>query len=389
LIASASSPSLSITFQGTAPRLLSGDAAGDAAGEAAPEEAILAVVRHQAGDRPITLISGRAADPRELRDRPIIAAQIGDGWLVFRGPPRTRFRGPFGIYSFPVSALLLIGIPLVTLSLWAARRLISPLARLAQASETLSLEGALLPIPANAPVEIRRLAGSFNALVGRLQKFAADRTGMLAAISHDLRTPLTRLRLRTEQLDDDLLRAKMLRDIRAMEEMITSTLAYVDQQRVPGPAEQLDLAALLQTLCDEFADAGFDVTYAGPLHCPAAGRPGALERALNNLIENAIKFGDAAALTLDDSGACLVIDVCDDGPGVPDEEKEHVLKPFYRVDTARNDAKGGIGLGLAIASAIAQSHGGQLELRDREPHGLCVRMTLPRPARTARIGLAA
>ena len=367
VLAAATGPTLQVSMEATPPTL------ARLARDRIP--ALEQTIRGQIADPDSALALGRpTADSGEL----VVAVRQGAGWLVFREAAHPHFHGPFGAYSFPMSVVLLIGVPLVALSFWASRRVTSPLTHLAQATETLSLEGERLPIPRNATVEIRRLAGSFNALVERLQKFAADRTGMLAAISHDLRTPLTRLRLRADSLGDEIMREKMLRDVRAMEVMIASSLSYVEQQRAAGPVEALDLAALLQTLADEFADSGFDVTYAGPLRCRAVARPHALERALNNLIENAIKFGEAAVVTLDATGLTNVIDVCDNGPGVADAEKGSVLKPFYRSDAARNSEQGGIGLGLAIANTIVQSHGGTLELLDRAPTGLCVRIGLPK-----------
>jgi signal transduction histidine kinase len=170
----------------------------------------------------------------------------------------------------------------------------------------------------------------------------------------------------------------MLKDIRAMDVMISSTLSYITQERSSEPVENIDLAALLQTMCDDFSDAGFDVTYIGPLHCAAACRPQALERALNNLIDNAVKFGETATLVLDAASGTLVIDVEDDGPGIAAAEKEDVLKLFYRSDAARGSDQGGVGLGLAIANTIVRGHGGTIQLLDREPHGLCVRVRIPR-----------
>jgi signal transduction histidine kinase len=371
-LAAASNPKLRIKRQSAAP---------DFGDFVAPNPLLVETIREEINNSAIDVLAGPVdqtpTESSRKAPQPLqIAVKIAEGdWLLFRVSSQPH-NGPWTAYSVPAAAILLVGVPLVAITLWAARRVTSPLTRLADATARISPAGVDVAIPEEGTDEIRQVARGFNAILSRLQKFVTDRTNMLAAISHDLRTPLTRLRLRAEMLPDESLRAKMLKDIRAMDVMIASSLAYITQERSVEPMENIDLAALLQTLSDDFSDAGFDVAYVGPLHCAAVCRPQALERALNNLVDNAIKFGESATLVLDSAGESLVVDVEDDGPGIPDREKDDVLKPFYRIDGARGE--GGVGLGLAIANTIVQGHGGALQLLDRQPRGLCARVSLPK-----------
>jgi signal transduction histidine kinase len=299
-------------------------------------------------------------------------------WLRFEAAPRLLHGRRPGA-AFPIAALVFLTVvPLLALSLWAVRQVTRPLARLAEVTNAIGADDPLSPIPEAGTREIRMLARAFNGLLERLRRFVAERTRVLAAVSHDLRTPLTRLRLRAETVEDAALRERLLKDVRMMELMIGSSLALLEAQEKREPIEVVDLGALLQTICDEFSDAGFEVSYAGPLHCPARCQPRALERALNNVIDNAHKFGGAAEVALRVAGASLEIDVEDEGPGIPVEERENVLKPFYRLSEARGAETPGSGLGLAIAQTLVEGQGGALALRDRAPRGLCVRLTLPR-----------
>jgi signal transduction histidine kinase len=164
-----------------------------------------------------------------------------------------------------------------------------------------------------------------------------------------------------------------------MEAMITATLAFIREEAAQESIERVDMAVLLQTICDDFNDAGSEVYYEGPLHCAASCRPQALQRALNNLIDNAVKFGATAIVRLEVSPCGIVVTVEDDGPGISDEQKEVVFKPFFRGDSAHDDLRdSGVGLGLSIVRAIIQSHNGQVDLSDRIPSGLCVRLSIPR-----------
>lgn len=317
-----------------------------------------------------------AAQGRITKAGVSVGVPVHGQWLRFdldAARLRPRWLHPVLTISF---LLFLTAVPLLALSLWAVRQVTRPLEQLATAAEVI---GETDPRPALREAgtrEIRALARAFNDLLDRLRRHVAERTRMLAAVSHDLRTPLTRIRLRAEQIEDENLRGRLLRDVRMMELMIGSALSLLEAQEKREPAETVDLAALLQTICDEFADAGFDVTFSGPLHCPARVQPRALERALNNVIDNAQKFGGAARVGLRVTPGGLEIDVEDDGPGIPPEERENVLKPFYRA--AAGAEVPGSGLGLAIARTLVAAQGGTLTLHERAPHGLCVRLILPR-----------
>jgi signal transduction histidine kinase len=200
---------------------------------------------------------------------------------------------------------------------------------------------------------------------------------MLGAISHDLGTPLTRLRLRveTDRIDD---KAKMLADIEAMQIMLTSALSFVRGVDDAEAREVVRLDSLLQTVCDLVCDLGGDVSYGAATHSNYCCKPQAMLRALTNVVSNAAKYGKRAWVTLQpvaDTG--FVVEVQDDGPGIPDNEKAKVFEPFYRTDEARESDRQGMGLGLSIARSVILAHGGVIELRDRAPHGLNVRIFLP------------
>jgi signal transduction histidine kinase len=169
----------------------------------------------------------------------------------------------------------------------------------------------------------------------------------------------------------------MLTDIRTMESMITATLAFIREEGAREPIERVDMAVLLQTVCDDFADAGADVRYEGPLHCAALCRPQALQRALNNLIDNAVKFEASVTARLEAAAEGFIVTIDDDGPGIAQDQKEAVFKPFFRGEAQRDDPHPNMGLGLWIVRAIVQSHDGRIELSDRVPNGLSVRVSIP------------
>lgn len=281
--------------------------------------------------------------------------------------------GPFFFY------LPFLAIAIAMLTVWATRRVTAPLRGFADAAERLGNERSAPPLPERGPIELRRAAQTFNKMQEQLKRFVDDRTRMLAAISHDLRTPLTRLRLRVEAVvDDPDEQQKMLQDLQRMDAMIASALSYLRDASRDEPVELIDFASLLQSVCDDFVDTGRDAQYVGLASLPLRCRPGMLGRAVTNLIENAIKFGGAAIVDLacDEHGSA-VMHVDDNGPGIPDPEKQRAFDPFYRLDPARNAEIGGVGLGLSIARSIVQIHNGQISLADLKPHGLRVVVSLP------------
>lgn len=303
----------------------------------------------------------------ELPDGSMIAGRVEQG----EHPPRF-WGGPWMI------TLLSALISVTMLGLWAAYALAAPLSSFAKAAENFSLDVAGEPLPERGPEEIRSVARALNRMHERIARLMSDRTRMLAAISHDLRTPITRLRLRAEFIEDEGHRKRMLIDLDQMRSMLESVLSLLRNDRKIEAVTLVDIASTLQLIADQFGDMGHVVHYVGPLSATAAGRPDDLHRAVTNLVENAVRFGAEVTIRLDVAGTKLVIDVEDDGPGISDARKQEMLEPFVRGDDARTmDESTGFGLGLSIARAIALAHGGELSLHDREPHGLIVRMQLP------------
>jgi signal transduction histidine kinase len=274
--------------------------------------------------------------------------------------------------------LLFAVISVTVLGLWAARALTAPLSSFAKAAEDFSLNGAAAPLPERGPEEIRSVAKALNRMRERITGLIDDRTRMLAAISHDLRTPITRMRLRSEFIEDETHRSRMLGDLDQMRSMLESVLSFLRNDRKLESMTLVDIASTLQLITDQFADMGRKVGYDGPGHAMATVRPDDLHRSVTNLVENAVKFGAEATIRLSLSADSVTIDVEDDGPGISDAQKNNMLEPFVRGDDARNmDEAAGFGLGLSIANAIVLAHGGTLSLHDRQPHGLVARIKLP------------
>jgi len=305
-----------------------------------------------------------------------IGVQLPDGAVIagrVEGGSRPWFWGAPWLVTL-MTAFICISV----LGLWAARALAAPLSSFAKAAENFSLDGGAEPLPERGPEEIRSVARALNRMHERIARLMSDRTKMLAAISHDLRTPITRLRLRAEFIEDEGNRKRMLIDLDQMRSMLESVLSLLRNDRKIEAVTLVDIASTLQLIADQFGDMGHVVHYEGPLSATAAARPDDLHRGVTNLVENAVRFGAEVTIRLDISGTRLVIDVEDDGPGISDARKQEMLEPFVRGDDARTmDDSTGFGLGLSIARAIAIAHGGELSLHDREPHGLIVRMQLP------------
>ncbi|SFP30357.1 Signal transduction histidine kinase [Bradyrhizobium sp. Ghvi] len=302
----------------------------------------------------------------ELPDGTVIAGHVENG-------PRPWFWGAPWLIT-----LMTAFISITVLGLWAARALAAPLSSFAEAAENFSLDGEAEPLPERGPEEIRAAARALNRMHERIARLMSDRTKMLAAISHDLRTPITRLRLRAEFIEDDGNRKRMLTDLDQMHSMLESVLSLLRNDRKVEAVTLVDIASTLQLIADQFGDMGHVVHYDGPPSATAAARPDDLHRGVTNLVENAVRFGAEVTIRLGVSGTKLVIDVEDDGPGISDARKQEMLEPFVRGDDARTmDESTGFGLGLSIAHAIALAHGGELSLHDRQPNGLIVRMQLP------------
>jgi signal transduction histidine kinase len=316
------------------------------------------------------------------RDRHEIGIALPDGVMISAKvlPDQRR---PFWSGSWAITLLFAI-VSLTLLGLWAARALTAPLSAFAKAAEEFSVNGAAAPLPERGPEEIRSVAKALNRMRERITTLIDDRTKMLAAISHDLRTPITRMRLRSEFIEDETNRGRMLSDLDQMRSMLEAVLSFLRNDRRLESMTLTDIASTLQLVADQFADIGHKVSYEGPEHAMATVRPDDLTRSVTNLVENSVRFGAIAIIRLTAAPDTVTIEVEDDGPGISDGRKEVMLEPFVRGDDARNmDEAAGFGLGLSIARAIVLAHGGTLSLHDRKPNGLivCIRLPIHQPNR--------
>ena len=287
------------------------------------------------------------------------------------------------LWAWPVvmsTFLTVIAISLVMAL--SVRRITKPLRELAQASDRLGRGENVPDLPECGPEEIVRATRAFNAMQARVSRFVADRTRMVAAISHDLRTPLTSLRLRAEFIDDDETRERIVATIDEMARMAEATLAFARDDAAGEASRNTDLVALIEAVSADFSDLGHDVSVEGPEHLQLSVRPVSLRRALRNLVENAIRYGFRARVRLERTATTVVIAVDDDGPGIPEDKLEEVFAPFTRLETSRNLETGGVGLGLATARSIVRAHGGELMLANRSGGGLTAAIHLPVAAET-------
>ena len=305
-----------------------------------------------------------------------VAMPLPDGqWLSFAtnlpdsGPAFSR---QF-LVSMAVMAVIILGV-----SIWVVRHVTAPLTSLAEAAERLGRDVIAPPLPETGTIETRQASRAFNDMQVRLRNLVENRTRLLAAISHDLRTPLTLLRLRAESIVDQEERDKVLATIAEMNSMIEATLKFARDDAVAEPLRPTDLTALLQSITVDMGDAGFSVTMASVEPIVYECRPIALKRALTNLIDNAVKYGKTAQTAIIVTPKAIEIVVDDEGPGIPESELSRVFEPFYRVEESRSRETGGVGLGLAIAQSIVQSHGGELVLSNRLTGGLRALIRLPR-----------
>jgi signal transduction histidine kinase len=257
-----------------------------------------------------------------------------------------------------------------------ARRLSAPIRLFADAAERLGRDPRAAPLALKGPSEIAVAVRAFNDMQERLRRYVEDRTAMVGAIAHDLRTPLTRLRFRIESLPEDQ-RAKIEADIDQMEAMISAALTFVRDASQPGQRTPLELSSLLESLCDEMAETGARTEVETGEKVVLEGDPMALRRLFANLLDNAVKFGGRARARVIRQGANAVVEIEDDGPGIPPADEERVFEPFYRREPSRNRQTGGAGLGLAIVRSIARGHGGDVALLNRSGGGLTARVQLP------------
>jgi len=267
------------------------------------------------------------------------------------------------------------------LTVWISGAVVAPLVKLAREAERYPAEGDhLRPIAEAGPREVRDLTRALNRMQSRIEAMIEARSHALAAISHDLRTIITRIRLRSEFIADGELKEKMLHDAELMDSMLYKNLQHLrDAQHAPGRG-LIDLDSVLQTVSDQFIDLGHDVTYNGGQHQIILGSLTEMQRVFNNLVENAVTYAKKVVITLDQPSPEIIrVDVADDGPGIPAENKMRVLEPFVRGEPARNmNDHSGFGLGLSIVRSLVEEVGGGLQLLDQRPHGLIARVTLPR-----------
>lgn len=289
-------------------------------------------------------------------------------------------RQPHQRNSIKISFWLAIGllfIMMLALCIWSVGKLSMPFTELARAVKQLNNDGAAV-VPANSSQELQDTIEAVNTLQGRIQTLVRDRTQMLAAISHDLRTPITRLKLRAEYFEDTPQYEKMLQDCEEMEHMIQSVLTFAQNDYQQEAASKFDLIALLGSMVSDLEDVGYAISFETQLaSLPYLGRLSAMKRALSNVLDNALKYGNQASCLLKIDAQNVVILVEDNGPGIPDNQLERVFEPFYRVEPSRSKLTGGTGLGLVVARDVIRAHGGEIELINLPKQGLRVLMTLP------------
>ncbi|RON80637.1 ATP-binding protein [Pseudomonas fluorescens] len=301
--------------------------------------------------------------------------QLVDGsWLSFI-PPERSWGLEFGARIVIVIALGLIATLLVA---WVAtRQLANPLQRFARAARRFGTDLRAPPIKLEGPDEIRQAIIAFNTMQAQIQHFIAERTHMLASISHDLRAPLTRMRLRSEFMEDLDHQGKLIRDVEEMQSMINAALAFFREDTHREQTTAFDLSELVQTIVDDYRDQHLHVDFEGPAHLVYEGRPLGIKRVIVNLLENALKYAQrpVIALTRDEYSIC--VEVSDEGPGIPEAALERVFDPFFRLEASRNRDTGGVGLGLSAARAIAREQGGELTLSNCKSGGLIAKFELP------------
>lgn len=317
---------------------------------------------------------GQAGDRREQ-----VAVKLDETQaLVFDVgmPPRA----PWGLLVAPATLVLtILFIFVFLLSVYAVRWIIAPLTAVAEAAQSFgrSLQNDR-PIRSDGPREIAQVASAMNEMRTRIRSLLDDRTRMLAAISHDLRTPLTRLRLRAERVEPQALQQGMLADLTKISHMLDETLEYLRGDAAREALSRVDLPSLLQTIASEFADVGHAVSYEGPSRLDGRVRPRALMRAITNIVENGVKHAQTVKIMLErGAGNIAEITIVDDGPGIPPGLSDKVFEPFFKADNARAGGGLGFGLGLSIAQDVIRQHDGTIELISDQPAGLKVRIRLP------------
>ena len=337
-----------------------------------------AKIRSLLGRPSARVVAYEPGDP-DLHGRPEtaygLAISLSDrSWVRFVAPQRSWGLSP------TARTLLTVGFAVVCALLVAAlasRRLARPLERFARQAQRFGADVNAPPMQTTGPLEIRLAAQAFNEMQARVQRYVADRTTMLAAISHDLRAPLTRMRLRGEFIEDEEQQRKLFRDVDEMQAMVDASLEFFRDDSEQEPTTRFMLSELIETVLDDFRDGGHDVAFDTPGSVTYVGRPLTLRRAVANLVDNAIKYGGRAHVRLRSDEGWIDILVDDDGPGIPEALREAVFRPFYRIEGSRNRQTGGVGLGLAAVRSAVRGHGGDIVLETAPGGGLRVHVRLP------------
>ena len=323
--------------------------------------------RHMMGDTDSYRMGAMLHGAHAMASLFFIQVRLRDGsWVWFeRSVPRDLF-------DWPMRLLITLGILLLgvtSLSLIAVRWVVQPLHELRRAADALGKDIRRPPIAETGPLEVAETSRAFNIMQRRIQRFVEDRARVLAAVSHDLKTPLTRIRLRADLLEDEELGDKIRSDLDDMQAMVDATLDFMRGTESREETRSLDLMALLESLRDDANEAGERVRLKGHIATPYPGKPLALKRCIGNLIQNAVRYGGAAEIEAGDSEARVTVTVSDSGPGIPEADMEKVFEPFFRLEGSRGRHTGGTGLGLGIARNIARAHGGDLVLSNRPEAG--------------------
>lgn len=318
-------------------------------------------------------VMGRPVSSETLR----ISFVFPDGVQVtFDG--LVREEPPF-LADVAVLYILVVGLVAAVTAYSLILRATEPLSRFGEHAAEIGRNLDSPPLPEDGPEEVRFAARAFNRMHAQLKRLVHGRTEMLAAISHDLRTPIARLRLRTELLPDTPDRTKLMATLAEMEDMVNAVLAFIRGAAPQEPERTIEMTSFVDSICSDMADAGMPVALVDSWkEIRFSCRPLALRRALQNLIDNAVKYAGSVEVRLRDEASHIVIEVLDRGPGLGPEQIDKVIMPFYRGEISRNRETGGHGLGLSIASSIANAHGGELQIRNRDGGGLEVSLRLPR-----------
>ena len=306
----------------------------------------------------------------------LVQVSLRDGMLVTfdttllpqTAPPPLRLAATLLVLLGSVVVLALIGV----------RLLVRPLSALAEAADQLGQNIDRPPMSETGPIEVRRAAIAFNNMQRRLSRFISERTSLLTAMSHDLKTPITRLRLRAELLDDESLQQKFVHDLDEMEAMVSQTLEFMRDGSASEAVQPVNLVALLESMQSDYRGMNQSVDISGQLHQPYRVRLLAMRRCIGNLLDNALRYGQGATIEIEEQPTELLLHIRDTGPGIPENELDKVFEPFFRGEVSRSRVTGGTGLGLGIARNIARAHGGDITLKNLSRGGLEATLRLPR-----------